>query len=46
MTGSYHEPWNVKSSGMSKSGLQARRSYHHKRDSIQARLTIVFARAG
>jgi transposase len=43
VTGSYHEPWNVKSFRMSKSDLQARPIYHHKRDSIEAHLTIVFA---
>jgi transposase len=41
---SYHELWNVeKSFRMSKSDLQARPIYHHKRDSIEAHLTIVFA---
>jgi hypothetical protein len=43
VTGSYHEPWNVESSRMSRSDLQARPIHHHKRDSIQAHLTIVFA---
>jgi len=41
--GSYHELWNVKNFRMSKSDLQARPIYHHKRDSIEAHLTIVFA---
>ena len=43
MIGSYHEPGNVKSLRTSKSDLQARPIYHHKRDSIEAHLTIVFA---
>lgn len=44
MTGSYHERWNTeKSSPMSKHDLRARPSYHRKQDSIEARLTIVFA---
>ena len=42
--GSYHQLWNVeKSFRMSKSDLQARPIYHHKRQSIEAHLTIVFA---
>jgi hypothetical protein len=41
---SYHELWNIeKSFRMSKSDLQARPIYHHKRESIEAHLTIVFA---
>jgi hypothetical protein len=42
--GSCHELWNIeKSFRMSESGLQARPIYHRKRDSIEARLTIVLA---
>jgi len=41
---SYHELWNIeKSFRMSKSDLQARPVYHHKRESIDAHLAIVFA---
>lgn len=40
----YHQLWQVdKSFRMSKSDLKARPIYHHKRDSIEAHLTIVFA---
>ena len=40
----YHRLFNVeKSFRMSKSDLAARPIYHHKRDSIEAHLTIVFA---
>jgi hypothetical protein len=42
--GSYHDLWNIeKSFRMSKHDLRARPVYHRKRDSIEARLTIVFA---
>ena len=42
--GAYHQLWHVeKSFRMSKSDLQARPIYHHKKESIQAHLTIVFA---
>lgn len=42
--GAYHQLWQVeKSFRMSKSDLKARPIYHHKRDSIEAHLTIVFA---
>lgn len=41
---SYHELWHVEQSfRMSKSDLKARPIFHHKRDSIEAHLTIVFA---
>ena len=44
MIGSYHELWNIeKSFRMAKSDLQARPTYHRKRDSIEAHLTVVFA---
>ena len=40
----YHRLWRIeKSFRMSKHDLQARPIYHHKRDSIEAHLTIVFA---
>ncbi len=40
----YHQLWNVEASfRMSKSDLKARPIFHHKRDSIEAHLTIVFA---
>ena len=40
----YHQLWRIeKSFRMSKHDLQARPVYHHKRDSIEAHLTIVFA---
>jgi Transposase DDE domain len=40
----YHQLWQIeKSFRMSKSDLRARPIYHHKRDSIEAHLTIVFA---
>lgn len=40
----YHQLWNVEASfRMSKSDLKARPIFHHKRDSIKAHLTIVFA---
>ena len=42
--GAYHQLLQVeKSFRMSKSDLRARPIYHHKRDSIEAHLTIVFA---
>ncbi len=41
---SYHQLWHVeKSFRMSKSDLKARPIFHHKRDSIEAHLTIVLA---
>jgi transposase len=40
----YHRLWRIdKSFRMSKHDLQARPVYHHKRESIEAHLTIVFA---
>jgi len=40
----YHQLWRIeKSFRMSKHDLQARPIYHHKRESIDAHLTIVFA---
>ena len=40
----YHQLWQIeKSFRMSKSDLPARPIYHHKRDSIEAHLTIVMA---
>jgi transposase len=42
--GAYHQLWQIeKSFRMSKSDLRARPIYHHKRDSIEAHLTVVFA---
>jgi Transposase DDE domain len=42
--GAYHQLWQIeKSFRMSKTDLKARPIYHHKRDSIEAHLTIVFA---
>jgi hypothetical protein len=42
--GAYHQLWQIeKSFRMSKSDLRARPIYHHKRDSIEAHLTIVSA---
>jgi hypothetical protein len=42
--GAYHQLFQIeKSFRMAKSDLQARPIYHHKRDSIEAHLTIVFA---
>ncbi|VBA48260.1 hypothetical protein LAUMK142_01217 [Mycobacterium pseudokansasii] len=42
--GAYHHLWRIeKSFRMSKHDLQARPVYHHKRQSIDAHLTIVFA---
>lgn len=44
MIGSYHRLFNIeKSFRMSKQDLQARPTYHHGRDSIEAHLTIAFA---
>jgi Transposase DDE domain len=41
---SYHQLWHVEQSfRMSKSDLKARPIFHHKRDSIEAHLTIVLA---
>ena len=40
----YHDLWRVEESfRMTKSDLQARPIFHHKKDSIEAHLTIVFA---
>jgi len=40
----YHQLWRIeKSFRMSKHDLQARPIYHHKRESIEAHLTVVFA---
>jgi transposase len=40
----YHRLWRIeKSFRMSKHDLRARPIYHHKRESIQAHLTVVFA---
>jgi hypothetical protein len=42
--GAYHQLFQIeKSFRMSKSDLQARPIFHHKRDSIEAHLTVVFA---
>jgi hypothetical protein len=42
--GAYHRLFEIeKSFRMSRNDLQARPIYHHKRDSIEAHLTIVFA---
>ena len=42
--GAYHQLWQIeKSFRMSKRDLRARPIYHHKRDSIEAHLTIVMA---
>lgn len=42
--GAYHQLWHIeKSFRMSKHDLRARPIYHHKRESIQAHLNIVFA---
>jgi hypothetical protein len=42
--GAYHQLWHIeKSFRMSKHDLKARPIYHHKRESIDAHLTIVFA---
>ncbi len=41
--GSYHDLWHVEQSfRMSKTDLRARPMFHHKRESIEAHLTIVF----
>ena len=41
---SYHDLWHVEQSfRMSKTDLRARPMFHHKRESIEAHLTIVFA---
>ena len=43
--GAYHQLWQIeKSFRMSKTDLRARPIYHHKRDSIEAHLTIVMRR--
>jgi hypothetical protein len=42
--GAYHQLWHVeKSFRMSKHDLKARPIYHHKRESIEAHLAVVFA---
>jgi hypothetical protein len=42
--GAYHQLWHIeKSFRMSKHDLRARPIYHHKRESIEAHLAIVFA---
>jgi len=42
--GAYHQLWHIeKSFRMSKHDLRARPIYHHKRESIEAHLNIVFA---
>ncbi len=42
--GAYHQLWHIeKSFRMSKHDLRARPIYHHKRESIEAHLTVVFA---
>jgi hypothetical protein len=42
--GAYHQLWQIEHSfRMSKTDLRARPIYHHKRDSIEAHLTIVMA---
>jgi transposase len=42
--GAYHRLWRIeKSFRMSKHDLRARPIYHHKRESIDAHLAIVFA---
>ena len=44
VTEAYHRLWRIeKAFRMSKHDLQARSIYHHKRESIEAHLTIVFA---
>jgi len=44
VTNAYHQLWHVeKSFRMSKHDLKARPIYHHKRESIEAHLSIVFA---
>jgi transposase len=42
--GAYHQLWRIEQSfWMSKHDLRARPIYHHKRESIEAHLTVVFA---
>jgi len=42
--GAYSQLWHIeKSFRMSKHDLRARPIYHHKRESVDARLTVVFA---
>ena len=42
--GAYHQLWHIeKAFRMSKHDLRARPIYHHKRESIEAHLTVVFA---
>src|SRR5699024_3570560 len=41
--GKYHELWHVEQSfRMSKTDLRARPMFHHKREAIEAHLTVVF----
>lgn len=42
--GAYHQLWQIEQSfRMSKHDLKARPIYHHKRESIEAHLAVVFA---
>jgi transposase len=42
--GAYHQLWRIEASfRMSKHDLQARPTYHRKRESIEAHLSVVFA---
>lgn len=42
--GAYHDLWKVEASfRMTKSDLRARPVFHHRRESIEAHLTVVFA---
>lgn len=44
LIGPYHQLWRIeKSFRMSEHGLRARPIYHHKRESIEAHLAVVFA---
>ena len=44
LMGAYHQLWQIEHSfRMSKTDLRARPIYHHKRESIEAHLTIVMA---
>jgi transposase len=44
VVGAYHDLWQVeKSFRMAKSDLRARPIFHHRRESIEAHLTVVFA---
>lgn len=43
VVGSYHQLWHVEASfRMSKTDLWARPIYHHRREAIEAHLTVVF----